>query len=173
MDLQSYLTLLRSLHIISGVIWAGSLLYLAFFVIVAVKRSGPEGGKFMQTLAATNKLPLVMMILAITSITTGILMIAKLSDGFTSSWFGNRHGIIVSIGGTLGILAFLEGLFVNKPTVDKMNRISKEIAAGGKPPTDAQMQQITRLRNKLFSATRQVAFLLLLTLIAMSLVHYL
>ncbi len=173
MDTQNYLTLLRSLHIITGVIWTGSLFYLAFFVIVAVKRSGPEGGKFMQTLAATNKLPLVMIALAITTITTGILMIAKLSGGFTSSWFGNRHGIIVSIGATFGILAFLEGLFVNKPTVDKMNKLSKAIAAGGKPPTDAEMQQIMGLRKRLFSATRQVACLLVLALVAMSLVHYL
>ena len=84
---MEYLIFLRFLHIVSAVFWAGSIMYLAWFIIPAVKALGPDGGKFMQQLARTNKLPIVMLITGTLTNLGGILLIERLSGGFQGYWF--------------------------------------------------------------------------------------
>ena len=169
---QTYLIILRLIHITCGIFWAGSIMYMALFIQPAVKASGVEGSKFVQQLAKTNKLPIVMMFAALLTIIAGVLLFWKLSSGFQSVYMASKHGIILSIGGTFAIIAFLMGFFVNKPTVAKIAAIGQSIAAQGGPPTPEQSQQLARLRKRLFAATNTVALLLAITVIAMSIVRY-
>lgn len=168
----TYLIILRLIHITCGIFWAGATIYLASFVSPAVKAIGPEGNKFMQQLAKTNKLPLVMTLAATLTVVAGLLLFWELSDGFQSEWMKTKHGMVLSIGGGLAIIAYLEGLFVTRPTVEKINKIGKAIALAGGQSTEEQMQQLMKLRKKIFSANNLVAFLLALTVIAMSLIKY-
>ena len=168
----TYLIILRFIHITCGIFWAGSIMYMALFVQPAVKAAGPEGAKFVQTLAKTNKLPIVMMFAALLTIIAGVLLLWKLSDGFQSVYMSSKHGIILSIGGTFAIIAFLIGFTVNKPTVAKIAKMGQAIAAQGAPPSPEQAQQLAKLRKRLFAATNTVAVLLGLTVIAMSIVRY-
>ena len=126
---MTYLIILRLLHIVCGVFWAGATLYLAGFVIPAVKALGPDGGKFMQQLARTNKLPVVMNVTGTVTVVAGILLIARLSGTFQWEWFTSAHGMLLTIGGTLGLLAFLVGILVSLPTILKINTIGGAIAA--------------------------------------------
>lgn len=168
----SYLIVLRLIHITCAIFWAGATIYLASFVGPAVKASGPEGTKFMQQLAKTNKLPLVMTLAATLAVVAGLLLFWELSDGFQSAWIKTNHGMVLSIGGGLAIIAYLEGLFVTRPTVDKINKLGKAIAMAGAPPSEEQAQQLMKLRKKIFAANIFVAALLTITVIAMSLVRY-
>lgn len=172
MDNLTYLIILRLLHICFGVFWAGAAIYLACFIAPAVKAAGPEGTRFMQQLARTNKLPVVMTIAATLTVLSGVLLLWKLSGGFQSAWMSSRHGMILNIGGGLAIIAYFEGLFVTRPTVEKINKLGQNIAAAGNPPTAEQMQQLMQLRKKIFAANNFVAVLLAITVIAMSLVRY-
>jgi hypothetical protein len=86
---------------------------------------------------------------------------------------GTRHGIILSTGASLAIIAFLIGVTVNKPAVGKIAAISRAIATQGSPPTAEQMQQLGKLRERLFMATNIVAVLLAATVVFMSIVRYL
>ena len=169
---MNYLIFLRLIHIVSAIFWAGSVMYLAFFIVPAVKAMGPDGGKFMQQLSRTNKLPLVMTIAGTLTVVGGILLIERLSGGFEMTWFGTPHGIIISIGGTLAIVAYVIGLAVNKPAVDKMAAIGAAASATGSPPTPEQMQELQRLRGKLFRGVNMMAYLVLGAAIAMSVVRY-
>ncbi|MBK5269650.1 MAG: hypothetical protein JJE22_01425 [Bacteroidia bacterium] len=168
----TYLIVLRLIHISCAVFWAGSTIYLASFIGPAVKASGPEGGRFMQQLAKTNKLPLVMTLAATLTVVAGLLLFWELSNGFQSEWMKTKHGMVLSIGGGLAIIAYLEGLFVTRPTVEKINKLGKAIAIAGGSPNEEQMQQLAKLRKKIFSANNFVATLLAITVIAMSLVRY-
>ena len=166
------LIVLRLLHIATGVFWAGATIYLACFIAPAVKAAGPEGTRFMQQLAKTNKLPVVMTIAATINVVCGILLLWKLSDGFQSAWMSSEHGMLLSIGGGLAIIAYLEGLFVTRTTVMKINKLGQEIAKSGGPPTPEQAQQLMAYRKKIFAANNFVAVLLALTVIIMSVVRY-
>ena len=172
MDSLTYLIILRLLHIACGVFWAGAAIYLAAFVAPAVKALGPDGGKFMQQLAKTNKLPLVMTIAATTSIVAGILLLWKLSAGFQYDWMVSKHGLNLNAGVLLGIIAYLEGLLVTRPTILKINALGAQLASGG-PPSQEQLQLMNGYRQKVITANNIAAFLLAFTVIAMSLVRYL
>jgi uncharacterized membrane protein len=172
MPSQTYLTILRLLHISCGVLWAGGTIYLALFVTPAVKASGPDGAKFMQQLSRTNRLPTVMMIAAIINVTAGLLQLWELSGGFQSEWISSRHGIVLSTGGTLAIIAFVIGLVVTRPNVLKVAKLGQQIAAAGGPPTPEQMQLMMGYRKKIFSANNWVATLLAITVVIMSVVKY-
>ena len=170
---MDYLTTLRLIHIVCGVFWTGSIMYLAGFIIPAVNALGPDGGKFMQQLAKTNKLPLVMTVVATLNVLAGILMLERLSGGFQAEWFKSTHAIILTTGGTLAFIAWIIGLTVNRPTVTRIAEIGKSIAASGTPPTPAQLQELQSLRKRLIAATNYMAVLLLLTVVAMSIMKYL
>lgn len=47
-----YLIVPRLIHIGSGVFWAGAAVMIAAFLEPTVRAAGPEGGRFMQRLAA-------------------------------------------------------------------------------------------------------------------------
>jgi uncharacterized membrane protein len=168
----TYLIILRLIHITCGIFWAGATIYLAVFVIPAVKASGAEGSKFMQQLSRTNRLPLVMMLAATLTVLAGILLIWKISGGLQSEWMGSKHGIVLSTGAALTIIAYLIGLTVNRPVVAKIAAMGKAIAAQGAPPSPEQMQQLGILRKRLFTATNIVALLLAFTVIIMSIIRY-
>ncbi|MFI5133343.1 MAG: hypothetical protein ACHQEB_03350 [Chitinophagales bacterium] len=169
---QTWYVILRLLHIASGVFWAGAVIYMAAFIIPAVKALGPDGGKFMQQLSRTNRLPLVMTIMPLTNVVAGVILFWKLSSGFQSAWMSSEHGMILSTGGGLAIIAFFISLFVNRPIVVRISHLGQAMAKQGSPSTAEQTQQLMVLRKKLFAATNIVALLLALTVVAMSIAKY-
>jgi uncharacterized membrane protein len=171
MNDQTYMLILRILHIGFGVFWAGSVFSFVLFIAKAVKASGPEGGKFMQQLGKTGY-PIVVMITAIISILAGVLLIAKLSSGFQASWFTTTYAQVLTTGGVLAIIAFIIGFTVNRPVAARINAISDAIAKAGGPPTPEQMQELGALRKKLFTGSNVIAVLLAFVVLAMSIFRY-
>ena len=169
----TYLITLRLVHIVCGVFWAGAAMYLALFVMPAVNATGPEGGRFMQQLARTNKLPMVMTVASSLSVIAGLLLFWKISGGFQSAWMSSKHGIILSIGGALAIIAWLEGFFITRPNALKLNKLGQLIAKSAGPPDARQLNQISQYRQKIFSANNHSAVLLVASVITMSIVRYL
>jgi hypothetical protein len=147
-------------------------MYLALFIVPAVKALGPEGGKFMQQLSQTNRMPVIMTLAGTLTVIGGILLIERISGGFTPDWFGTPHGIIISIGATFAITGYLIGILVNRPSINRIAAIGKAAAAKGVPPAAEQMQELQKLRAKLFSGINRMALLVLGAAIAMSIVRY-
>jgi len=168
---QTILLILRLLHIVCGVFWAGSVIHFALFIIPAVKASGPEGGKFMQQLGKTGY-PIVVMIAAIVTILAGIGLMWKLSGGFQPIWFSTTNARVLSTGSAMAIIAFIIGFTVNRPAAGRMNKIGKAVEQTGAAPTAEQIQELMMLRNRLFKATNYIAVLLTITVIAMSIFRY-
>ena len=144
-------------------------MYLALFIIPTVKALGPEGGKFMQQLSITNRMPVVMTVAGTLTILGGILLFERVSGGFRAAYFGTPHGIVLSIGGTFALVAYSIGLFVNKPTVEKIAKIG-QAAKGNFTPE--QMQEMQSLRKKLFAAVNATAVLVLGASVFMSIARY-
>ncbi len=170
--MDTYLVFLRLLHIGSGAFWAGTAIYLAAFVLPAAKALGPDGGKFMQQLSMTNNLPLVIFVNSTINILSGILLIWYMSDGFQNNWMGTHMGITLSIGGTVALIAWIIGVFINRPIIMKMAAIAKESAIKQQPPSADEVQHLNKMRAKLSTATNTIAWLIGITVIAMAIARY-
>src|SRR5258706_15684612 len=109
---QNIILVLRLLHITFGVFWTGSVLNSALFIAPAIKASGPEGSIFMQQLGKTSY-PIVIMVSAMITILSGILLIWELSGGFETAWFHSSYARVLTAGSGLAFIAFIIGFTVN------------------------------------------------------------
>ncbi len=173
MEQLNYLITIRAIHIFTGVFWAGASIYLAWFVLPAVKKSGPEGGRFMQQLAQTNNLPVIMSMASILNVLTGVLLLWKVSGGFQTTWLFSKHGIICLAGSILTLVPFFKGLLVTRKAALQMNALSEEVVRAGGPPSEQQAMQLSFLRKKISNAISMAAWLLAAAVICMSLLRYL
>src|SRR5689334_6321778 len=168
---QTYIVILRLLHIGFGLFWAGSALFFALFLMPSLKASGPEGVKFMQTLGRSGY-PIAAMISAIITIVSGFLLIWKLSAGFEPIWFQSWYARVLTTGASMAFIAFIIGFTVNRPSAAKMNKISLAIAKQGTPPTAGQLNEMMALRKKIFIGTNYMAILLVIAIAGMSVFRY-
>lgn len=143
-------------------------MYLAAFINPAVMALGAEGGKFMQQLSRTNKLPMWMTIISTLNILTGLRLIMIRSGNFQAEWFTSHEGMVFSLGGLLAFGAYMIGLIVSKPAVERMAQIGEAIAKTGGPPSPEQAQEIAALRAKLAKGVRLVAWHLAATVVLMA-----
>jgi hypothetical protein len=164
------LLILRVLHILSGVFWAGSVIYLAAFVLPAVKTSGADGSRFMQNLMRTNKLPVWFAIAPIVNVLVGLRLLDILSNHFSAVWLSSAYGFTLFIGGMIAIVAFLVGIAVNMPSSIGISKISTQVAGGA--PTEEQVIRLTRLGNRIKNGTVAIALLLTITVILMAMAKY-
>ncbi len=167
-----YLFILRLLHIVSGVFWAGGLFSLAMFIMPSINSSMPEGGKVMQRMIGAYHFPIYMTIGGSLTVLSGILMYTNLSKGFSMDWIGSAHGLCLTIGGLSAIIGFILGILVNKPKADRMGVIGKQIMQAGGKPTEIQMAEMTALRMTITSMTTYIAVLVLIAVIGMAVAKY-
>ena len=77
--------ILRLVHILSGVFWAGVNFTMAGFITPSVKATAPGSGGFMQHLAQKSGLPRYAEIAGWLTIIAGLALYWILSDGFQLS----------------------------------------------------------------------------------------
>ncbi len=170
--MYTYLLTLRILHIACSVFWAGAALFMAFYFVPAVERSGPDGGKITQAIMSTNKLPVVMLTTAFITILSGILLMWELSFGFTGSWFTTKYGTTLTLGSVTAFLAFLLGFFINRPGANRMKAIGSTLAKRGGPPLPEELAELMKIRSRVFLSTRMIAYLLLVSIVTMGIARY-
>jgi hypothetical protein len=166
------MVVLRLIHIFAGVFWVGTIWYTALFFLPRVKTFGPDTGRIMQTFTAPP-FPMYMTWAAVLSALSGIIMYWRDSAGVSGAWLTTVPGITLTIAGLLGIAAVLEGLIVSRPATIRMGELGREVAASGKPPTPAAMQEMQAIAAKLERALYRTAYLVLLTVIGMATFRYL
>src|SRR5262245_23924106 len=107
--------ILRLIHILSGVFWVGSIIFLGRFVMPTVRAIGPAGGAFMNHLTSVLKLPRAQLGAATLTILSGLSLYWHDSLGMQSEWLRSNAGMAFGTGGALAITAFLIGISVNLP----------------------------------------------------------
>ena len=145
------------LHVLSGVIWAGGAIAAGFFFLPAVLESGPAGGVVMGGVVR-RKFPIAMTAAAGMVVLTGVRLYMI---RFTSTWLGSPEGLVLTLGGVLGLGAFVIGIFFQKPAAEKLSALGAKVAAAGRPPTPAEAAELTILRTRLGRVGRLTAWHLL------------
>ena len=161
-----YVTVLRLIHIFSGIFWVGTAFFFVLFFEPTIKAAGAEGGKVMGRLTLT-RFPLAMTIASLLTVVAGVLLYLNDSEGLRAGWIFSLSGLALTIGGSAGILAFLLGLAVQGPAAARMSALQKGIQAAGGPPTPAQTQELHQLQERIANASRWGAVLMVIAVLGM------
>ena len=153
---------LRLIHIVIGVFWVGTAVFLATILIPAMRSVGPSAGVVMRELMENRKMPLVLMTSALVTILSGSVLAWRDAGSMGFRWFESGAGLGFGLGAVAGIAGLLVGLLVNMPAGRKMNAIMTQVQAQGRAPNEQEAAQIRKLQGRLFAASRVTALLLVI-----------
>ena len=105
--------LLRLIHILAGVFWAGTAIFTAVFLVPSIRALGPAGGPVMQQIAGVRKLPLYFMGAGVLTVLSGLSMYWRASGGFTNAWMHSGSGATFGIGAVFALAAIFDGGVAN------------------------------------------------------------
>lgn len=166
--MQILILLLRVVHILAGVFWAGATWLLAGWVTPAVELSGPAGQTFMQTLVRKRRLSDGLTAAAVLTILSGLYLFWVASSGLRPGWFRTGLGLSLTIGALAGIATFLIGMFVSRPSASRLGQLATRAHAGGGPPDPETLAEMKMLSEQLNQAGIWTAVLLAISVLGMA-----
>ena len=164
--------LLRVLHVGAGVFWVGSVLFIAMFLVPALRSVGPAGGAVMRDIVEGRKLPLWLMAASLVTILSGIGLYWVDSDGFQSAWLASGPGRTFGLGGVLALISAVLGMAINAPTARRLGQLGAALRAEARQPTPEEAARMEQLQTRLNRVTLAVAVLLALATLAMAVARY-
>ena len=133
------------LHVCFGIVWAGGAMATGFFVVPAVIEAGPPGGAVMAGVAR-RRFPLVMVSAATIVVLSGARLYML---RFSFDWMLTPQGLVLTLGAILALGAYVLGVFVQRPLINRVGALAGQIAASGAPPTPQQAAEMQALRLRL------------------------
>jgi hypothetical protein len=167
-DDGTLMIVLRLIHIICGVFWAGTAMAVAWFILPASRAMGQPGGAFMQQLMFRQKLRVYVGVAMGLTVLSGITMYVHLSMETNGAWAASRMGMVLGVGAVAGIIAGAIGGIAVGRYGQRLFNLGTQVQASGGPPTDEQRREIESLQGKMFTAFRIIAVLLLIAIAAMA-----
>jgi uncharacterized membrane protein len=164
--------ILRIIHIVAGVFWVGSAVFMASILMPTMQAVGPSAGPVMEHLVQVRRVPLRMMGAMILVILSGIALYWKDSAGFQSAWMRSGPGTVFGVGAVLGILGAVIGMALSAPTSKRLAVLGGAIKARGGPPTAEEAAEMQQLQARMRGTGRLVAVTLVLATIAMAVARY-
>jgi hypothetical protein len=164
---------LRVIHIVAGVFWAGVVMVMAWFILPASQAMGQPGGAFMQQLMFRQRLRAFVSGAMILTILSGLTMYAWLAMETDGAWARSRMGMTLGIGAIAALIAGGIGGGVVGRVGQKMAALGAVIQASGGQPTDAQKAEMESYQRRMRSAFRIVAVLVIIAIITMAGARYL
>ena len=173
MDERTVMIVLRLIHILSGVFWAGGGMVLAWFVHPANRASGESGPAFMRRLMLDYRLGAFFGLAMALTLLSGFGMYWRLSSLAGSEWFASRPAMVLGTGGIAAVLAAIIGMGNGSITGKKMTALGEAMKNSGSPPSAAQIAQMGALQGRLAAGARIASSLLIVATIAMAVARYL
>jgi len=141
------LIVLRLVHVVFGVFWAGAIFFLVSFVLPAARSAGPAGGPYMRRLAQSSFVN-ALAGSAVLTVLSGFWLMWIVSGNLSPAWMGSPQGIALSIGGLAATVGLGIGLSVSRPAGKRMGVLAAAIDAAGGQPTEAQAAEVPALQAR-------------------------
>jgi uncharacterized membrane protein len=155
--------ILRFVHIIAAIFWAGGALTMSFFIVPTIGATGDAGKQFAGHLMGKTRITPFMMIAGGTAVLAGSLLYGIDSNWFQSAWMRTPTGVAFGIGATSGILAFIFGLVLGRANM-ALAALGAQIQ--GKP-TPEQMSAIQALQKRQALAAKGNMIFILIAMVMM------
>lgn len=163
---------LRLVHILVGIFWVGSLIFVAAFLLPAVRSAGAAGGVVMGRLMQGLQLHRYMVASTWLTILSGVGLAWLVWGQLGLQWFNLGSGRVFGAGAILTILAAVVGLSVNAPTARRLAVLSAAIQGAARAPLPEELAQLQALQARLGRAAIIVAALLVLAAACMAIARY-
>jgi uncharacterized membrane protein len=164
---------LRLIHILGGVYWAGTMFFFVTFLEPSLRALGPDGGKVMIKFFERGYLKLLPSVAVVTML-SGLWLLWIASAGFDSAWIGSPIGMAFSTGGTVAIIAFIVGMAVMRPAAARIWEIARALPQEtDESRRNALMADMGRLRIRSVLGARLVFALLVVAVGLMAVARYL
>jgi uncharacterized membrane protein len=171
---ETFVVFLRIVHIVTGVIWVGSLFVVVVFVQPSAATLGPAGAPFMSELRRRRFVDVVFVDAVFTVLAGAFLywhdwhVLPSFAD-----WIDSGFGRGLTIGALLAISGLVVAATVTRPTIGRLVTLGKQVAESGAPPTSETGARIGTLQRRLVVAERASFSLVLLAVVAMASARYL
>lgn len=170
--MRAELLVLRFVHIISAIMWLGSGVFVAFFLMPAVASNRQIMPQLMEGLQR-RKVFVILPLAGLLAVLSGIRLLWINSAGFAGSYMDTGPGRTFSLGGAAAIIALLLQVFVSRPAGVKLGAIAAQLA--GSPPVSERERlsaEADRLRRRNATATLAAVSFGLLAASAMAIARY-
>ena len=160
--------LLRVIHILGAIIWAGWSFSFFWFMQPAINEAGQAGGAVM---ARCSKGPLLtaMIVAPVLAVLAGLIMYFWFFGASLGSYVLSFRGALLTIGAIAGLAAFGEGAAVVGPTTRKLRDLERRNGKGGGPPDRRHMGTMAELRLRLQRSSTRSVYFFLVAIIGMAL----
>lgn len=162
---------LRLVHIVGGVFWAGAVWVFARFIEPTATAAGPEGGRFVQRLAGSGYTPAVMSA-ALSSVLAGLALLWIDSGGFQPAFMGSPFGVTVSVGALCALIAGVFGIGIAARNANRLKRAGAAIQGQAGGPTPAQLAEVAAIQGRLRFSGRITAAFLVGAVLCMAIARY-
>ena len=162
----------RLIHVLAGVFWVGAMLFVAAFLVPAIRETGPDGGKVMAAVGKRGFMQL-MPVIAILTILSGVYLYWRVSGGFDYNYLKSGPGHAYAMGGILSIIAFILGITVTRPAMMRSMELAQSAAAAPPDERDIIMAKAQALRARGSKVGNVIAVLLVLAAVGMAIGRYL
>jgi len=170
---QVFQIVLRILHIASGVFWVGTAWFFFGWIEPTTKAIGPQAGPFMHHIVRNRRVVQAIVGAGAVNVAIGLILYWRASAGLNTAWIGSGTGIGFTLGGLAAIAAWLLGLTVIGPTVERLDEAGTAMATAGRPPNPDELGRFHALEARLHRAGQGDVVLLATAVIFMAASRYL
>ena len=144
-----YLIVLRFVHVVASVCWAGGSFIFFLFVEPTAKKLAPTGMQFVQHMVTKRRFSIFMVISSTSTVLSGALLLWQDASGQWLAWIQTGSGLGFTLGSIVGIVVYFIGMFGVNPRAIRLSKIGDEIQASGGPPTPAQGAELQKLDREM------------------------
>ena len=165
------LAILRIVHILGGIIWVGTSVFMGSFLMPALATVGPTGGAVIGALK-NRRLFTIIPAIALLTMLAGLRLMMIVVAGNWSAFFATRGGATYLFGAICALAGFLIFMSISHPSLMRAIAIGPQMAQLPEAERGPLAAELGRLRARGGKAGAITALLLVATAIAMSLGRY-
>jgi uncharacterized membrane protein len=171
---SAYMVVPRIVHILSGVIWVGSVFLFVVYVQPSVAAIAPAGAPFMAELLGRRRMIDGIITAALITVVGGLFLYWRDWQAFGSfgDWIASSFGATLTLGAIASIAALTIGLTVTRPNVMRMLALGRRVAESGGPPSPEVAAELGAIQARLKLFARVSLGLLLFAVLTMATARY-
>ncbi len=165
------LYVLRIVHIVGAIFWAGGVLFATHFVEPALRDCGSDGAKLEQALRRRHSAD-AMLFAAVLTLASGFWLYLRAYGRVHPGMGATAPQVWFGVGGLLALVAFLLELLVTRPSAARAAALELQLAQAPAGQRDAIALDVARLRRRTRAGGRAIVGLLTVTMICMAVGRY-